>query len=236
MSHVKHRWSGFWRPGWVTSVLLAANAAVFLIQTAQGPAGQAWIVRYGLIPAVLVQGERFSIPGAPTPYALTLLSSSFLHGNPGHLAVNLAFIAVLGSMVERAVGAWRIAVLWTVAVVLGGAFHVLMNSGSIVPTIGASAGVAGLIGVVTVGGWGGLIAGGLWLSVQIIGAVAQAPRLLDPDVAWQAHLAGYAVGVVGGLLVRWEIRRRRMAAQGGTEARAPRTANSRYDGRGGRHG
>ena len=236
MSHVKHRWSGFWRPGWVTSVLLAVNAAVFLIQTAQGPAGQAWIVRYGLIPAVLVQGERFSIPGAPTPYALTLLSSSFLHGNPGHLAVNLAFIAVLGSMVERAVGAWRFAALWTASVMLGGAFHVLMNSGSLVPTIGASAGVAGLIGVVTVGGWGGLIAGGLWLSVQIVGAVARTPQLLDPDVAWQAHLAGYAVGVAGGLLVRWEIRRRRRARLDRAKAREAEVVRSGCDGRGGIHG
>ncbi|MYA60057.1 MAG: rhomboid family intramembrane serine protease, partial [Chloroflexi bacterium] len=162
MFHVRHWWSGSWRPGRVTGVLLAANAAVFLLQAVQGPAGQEWIVRYGLIPAVLAQGERFSIPGAPTPYALTLLSSSFLHGNLGHLAVNLAFIAVLGSMVERAVGAWRFAALWTAAVTLGGAFHVLMNSGSIVPTIGASAGVAGLIGVGSVGGWCGLNAGGLW--------------------------------------------------------------------------
>ncbi|MYD94278.1 MAG: rhomboid family intramembrane serine protease [Chloroflexi bacterium] len=231
MFHVKH-----WRPGRVTGVLLVANATVFLLQAAQGPAGQEWIVRFGLIPAVLAQGERFSLPGAPTPYALTLLSSSFLHGNPGHLAVNLAFIAVLGSMVERAVGAWRFAALWTAAVILGGAFHVLMNSGSIVPTIGASAGVAGLIGVVTVGGWGGLIAGGLWLSVQIIGAVARAPQLLDPDVAWQAHLAGFAVGVVGGLFVRWEIRRRRIARLGGAGPRAPGVAGSRYDGQGETHG
>ena len=230
MFHVKH-----WRPGRVTGSLLAANATVFLLQTAQGPVGQEWIVRYGLIPAVLVQGERFSIPGAPTPYALTLLSSSFLHGNVGHLAVNLAFIAALGSMVEHAVGAWRVAALWTAAVVLGGAFHVLMNSGSIVPTVGASAGVAGLIGVVTVGGWGGLIAGGLWLSVQVIGVVARAPQLLDPDVAWQAHLAGYAVGVVGGLLVRWEVRRR-IARAGRAEAPARGVAGSLCDGRGDRHG
>lgn len=216
--------------------MLAANAAAFLLQAVQGPAGQDWIVRYGLIPAVLAQGERFSIPGAPTPYALTLLSSSFLHGNLGHLAVNLAFIAVLGSMVERAVGAWRFAAVWTAAVVLGGAFHALMNSGSLVPTIGASAGVAGLIGVVTVGGWGGLIAGGLWLAVQIIGAVARAPHLLDPDVAWQAHLAGFAVGVVGGLLVRWEIRRRRIARLGRAGPRARGVAGSGYDGRGEAHG
>ena len=139
-------------------------------------------------------------------------------------------------MVERAVGAWRIAVLWTVAVVLGGAFHVLMNSGSIVPTIGASAGVAGLIGVVTVGGWGGLIAGGLWLSVQIVGAVARTPELLDPDVAWQAHLAGYAVGVAGGLLVRWEIRRRRRARLDRAKAREAGVVRSGCDGRGGIHG
>ena len=66
------------------------------------------------------------------------------------------------------------------AVVGGGLFHALWNSGSIVPTIGASAGVAGLIGVVTVGGWGGLLAGGLWLAAQVIGALAQGPAGAGP--------------------------------------------------------
>ena len=216
------QWHGVWRHSPLTGVLLLVNVVIFLIQTIQGPAGQVWIVQYGLIPAVLFNGERFSIPGSPTPYALTLLTSSFLHGNLGHLAVNLAFIAVVGALVERAIGSWRFAVLWTVAVTLGGVFHALLNSGSIVPTIGASAGVAGLIGVVTVGGWAGLLAGGLWLAVQVAGALAQAPQFLDPDVAWQAHLAGFTVGVTGGLLVRWELRRRRMRLKAGRPgARAP---------------
>lgn len=219
---MKRRRRRIWRPSPVTGGLLLANAAVFLLQASQGPAGQEWIVRYGLIPAVLVNGERFSIPGAPTPYALTLLTSSFLHGNLGHLAINLAFIAVLGSLVERAIGSRRFGVLWTAAVVLGGSFHALVNSGSIVPTIGASAGVAGLIGVVTVGGWAGLLAGGLWLSVQVVGALAQAPAVLDPDVAWQAHLAGFGTGIMGGLLLRWELqRRRRKARPYGTSAARP---------------
>lgn len=211
-----------WKPTAVAGVLLLANTAVFMYQAALGADGHAWIFRYGLIPAVLMDGERFAIPGSPTPYALTLLTSSFLHGNPSHLAVNLAFIAALGSLVERALGAWRVAVVWTAAVIVGGVFHALMNSESLVPTIGASAGVAGLIGVVTVGGWLGLLAGGIWLSVQVVGALAQAPQLLDPDVAWQAHLAGFATGIMGGLFVRWEIKRRRGI---------PRSGESRTEGR-----
>ena len=135
------RWrNGVWRPSPVAGALLVANTAVFLLQALQGPAGQEWIVRYGLIPAVLFQGDRFSIPGAPAPYALTLLSSSFLHGNLAHLVVNLAFIAVLGSMVERAIGGWRFAAIWTAGVAVGGGCHALLNSGSIIPTIGGQRG------------------------------------------------------------------------------------------------
>ena len=196
-----------WRLKSVTVALIALNSAVFALQVLQGAAGQEWFYRYGLIPAVLFGGDAFSIYGSPTPYALTLLTSSFLHGNLSHLAVNMAFVAVLGSMVERAVGAWRFAAVWTAAVVAGGLFHAFWNSDSIVPIIGASAGVAGLIGMVTVGGWGGLLAGGIWLVAQVIGALAEGPQVLDPEVAWQAHLAGFVIGVVGGLLVRWEIRR-----------------------------
>lgn len=208
------RWrSGLWRPSPVAGALLLANGVVYLLQAAQGAAGQEWFIRFGLIPAVLVNGDRFSIPGSPTPYALTLLTSSFLHGNLGHLAVNLAFIALLGTLVERAIGSWRFVVVWTVAVAVGGIFHALLNSASIIPTIGASAGVAGVIGVVTVGGWGGLLAGGLWLAVQLVGALTQAQAFLDPDVAWQAHLAGFATGIMSGLLVRWELRRQRRRSQ-----------------------
>ena len=208
------RWrSGLWRPSPVAGALLLANGAIYLLQAAQGAAGQEWFIRFGLLPAVLVNGDRFSIPGSPTPYALTLLTSSFLHGNLGHLAVNLAFIALLGTLVERAIGSWRFVVVWTVAVAVGGIFHALLNSASIIPTVGASAGVAGLIGVVTVGGWGGLLAGGLWLSVQLVGALTQPQAFLDPDVAWQAHLAGFATGIMSGLLVRWELRRRRRRSQ-----------------------
>lgn len=213
MKRVRH---AGWRLKSVAVALIALNGSVFGLQVLQGAAGLEWFYRYGLIPAVLFRGEGFSIPGSPTPYVLTLLTSSFLHGNLSHLAVNMAFVAVLGSMVERAVGAWRFAAVWTAAVVAGGLFHAFWNSDSIVPIIGASAGVAGLIGMVTVGGWGGLLAGGIWLVAQVIGALAEAPGVLDPDVAWQAHLAGFATGIVGGLLVRWEIRRwrRRGGANG----------------------
>jgi len=232
------RWRrGFWRPSPVTGALLLANGAIYLLQGAQGSAGQEWIIRYGLLPAVLFNGDRFSIPGSPTPYALTLLTSSFLHGNVGHLAVNLAFIALLGTLVERAIGSWRFAVVWTVSVAAGGTFHALLNSASIIPTIGASAGVAGLIGVVTVGGWAGLLAGGLWLSVQLVGALTQTQAFLDPDVAWQAHLAGYATGIMGGLLVRWELRRRRRRHHSGeNEPPAVATPHADNDRLGGMNG
>ena len=233
MGRVKRWRHGVWRPSPVAGALLVANTAVFLGQMAQGPAGYEWFVRYGLIPAVLFQGDRFSIPGAPTPYPLTLLTSSFLHGNPGHLAINLAFIAALGSLVERAIGGWRFAAIWTGSVVFGGSVHALLNSGSIIPTIGASAGVAGLIGVVTVGGWAGLVAGGLWLSVQVIGALARVPEMLAPDVAWQAHLGGFAIGITGGLLVRWELQRRlRQRRQGGAASSTDEAGPASTGGRG----
>ncbi len=204
------RWRrSLWRPSVVAGALVVANLATYVLQAAQGPAGQEWVWRYGLLPAVLLDGRGYAIHGSPTPYALTLVTSSFLHGDLGHLAVNLAFIAVLGTMVERAIGSWRFGVVWAAAVAVGGTFHAVLNSASLIPTIGASAGVAGLIGVVTVGGWAGLLAGGLWLSVQLIGALTQPTALLGSNIAWQAHLAGFATGIMGGLLVRWELRRRR---------------------------
>lgn len=222
-----------WRPTPLAALLVVGNVAAYLFQTAQGPAGQEWIfVHYGVIPAVLLHGERFAIPGVPEPYAITLLTSSFLHGGLSHLAVNMAFVAVVGTVVERAIGTWRLLVLWIGAVLLGGTAHALVNSESLNPTIGASAGVAGLIGVVAAGGWIGLVAGALWVVLQVVGALGQASEAFGTYVAWSGHLGGFAAGMMGGMFVRWEIRRRRRALKAaGPGGETPRRAPSPRDNR-----
>ena len=190
-------------------LLVAANVGVFVAQQAIGPDGASWYLRFGLLPRALWEGERVGVAGAIQPYALVLLTAGFLHAGVGHLAINLAYLSLLGPSVERAIGWWRFGAVWLAATVAGGLAHAAAQPQSLVPAIGASAGVSGLIGLVTLGGKAGLLIGGIWLGVQLAGALTQAEDVFGPAVAWNAHLAGFGVGLAAGALFRLRVKRRR---------------------------
>jgi membrane associated rhomboid family serine protease len=190
------------------ALVVAANVGVFVAQQAVGPAGAIWYQRFGLLPRALWEGERIGVAGAIQPYALVLLTAGFLHAGIGHLAINLAYLGLLGPSVERAIGWWRFGAVWLGATIVGGLTHAAVHPQSLVPAIGASAGVSGLIGLVTLGGKAGLLIGAIWLGVQLAGALTQIEDVFGPAVAWDAHLGGFGVGLAAGALFRLNVRRR----------------------------
>jgi tetratricopeptide (TPR) repeat protein len=74
----------------------------------------------------------------------------FLHGGVGHLLGNMIFLWLVGCMLEMGCGRFLLFVLY----VVGGLFAVglfwLTNMNSIVPLVGASGSIAGLMGAFTV--------------------------------------------------------------------------------------
>jgi membrane associated rhomboid family serine protease len=159
--------------------------------------------RYGMIPARLAAGEG----------ALTLFTSPFLHAGWLHLGLNLMCLASFGPRVEAMLGAWRFAALYTGAALTGGLVQLVAAPDAIVPVVGASGAVAGVMGaflllaprarievlaygviaarVVAVPAWAILFA---WLGLQLLGAFSQGVTALE--VAFWAHLGGFAAGVL----------------------------------------
>ena len=115
----------------VTLFLLAANIAIFVLQT-QAPDGL--IPRYALWPL----GDGFQ------PWQV--LSSAFLHGSLLHLGVNMLGIWTFGRELESAMGSLRYLWLYAVSVLAAAATQlVAVSFGDPVPTVGASGGLFGLL-------------------------------------------------------------------------------------------
>lgn len=84
------------------------------------------------------------IPDQASP--LSFLTSAFLHGDFGHLFGNMVFLFIIGFALEGALGSLRFALTYLVAAVGGGLLHVLVHAGDLVPTVGASGAISGLMG------------------------------------------------------------------------------------------
>lgn len=115
----------------LTTVLIAANVAVYLLQLAA--------------------------PGLATPFALwpvgagfqpwQLLTYAFLHGGLVHIGFNMFALYMFGGPVERVFGPRRYLAYYLVCVVSAAIAQLLTSglSGAVYPTVGASGGVFGLL-------------------------------------------------------------------------------------------
>jgi len=150
----------------------------------------------------------------PTPLArpLTLFTAIWLHGGWGHLGMNAAFALAFATPLARflggrARGTCALFLYFLVCGALGNLGFGLLHAGEPYGLIGASGGVSGLAAGAAriVGGGGGI--GGLrspfvlsmgvaWILSNLVVALAGG-ALIDggAQIAWEAHLAGFAAGL-----------------------------------------
>jgi len=197
----------------VTIGLVALNVLAFLLEISKpSPAAlQSFIEAWGVVPREY-SAMRDLPPHIPYPFWSTLLTSMFLHGGWGHLGGNMLFLWIFGDNIEHRVGHVRFIVFYLACGIAAGLAHILFNSGSAVPTVGASGAISGVLGGylilfprnrVYVMTWGGVAAVpamvmlGLWILMQFIngfGSVADTPE--TGGVAYLAHIGGFAAGMI----------------------------------------
>ncbi len=121
----------FTTPGGVR-ILLFITIGIFLLE---GFAGEEMLSRFALFP--LAEGFMW---WQPVTYA-------FLHGNLLHLAFNMYGLWMFGSEMEYLLGRYTFFKLYAASVLSAAAMQLLVNhlSGNMVPTVGASGGVFGLL-------------------------------------------------------------------------------------------
>jgi len=120
----------------VTYGIIAANILIFLYQfslAASGPQTEArFIYMFGLVPA------QFHI--------INLFTSMFLHGGIAHILGNMWFLWIFGDNVESALGHARYALFYILCGLAAGLAQVLFNLDSMIPMVGASGAIAGVLG------------------------------------------------------------------------------------------
>jgi len=147
---------------------------------------------------------------------LGLLYSMFLHGSIAHLAGNMLFLWVFGNNIEDRKGPLRYLLLYLVAGVVATMVHVTIYPDSTVPLIGASGAIAGIMGAYLVWFPRARVKSMIALGPIVLFRRISASWLLGfwfvsqlllvrgaSDVAWAAHVGGFAFGAIVGLLWRW---------------------------------
>lgn len=144
---------------------------------------------------------------------LGLLTSLFLHGGWAHTLMNAAFGLAFGAPVarlfgSRAAGVIAFFIFYLLCGVIAGLVFVALHPGGMNPVLGASGAVSGLMGAAArlMDGQGrlgspfscsALSMAGAWIVVNLLIAVTGlAPGLEGGSVAWEAHLGGFAAGLL----------------------------------------
>jgi membrane associated rhomboid family serine protease len=212
--------------------LIAANVAVFLLLQGAGATQSGADFTYGFaaVPLeittgvdltapqpVTIDGQVFQVPQepGPSPIWLTLLSAMFMHGGWLHLLGNMLFLWIFGDNVEHRVGHALFLVFYLVVGVIASFAQILVDVDSVIPTLGASGAIAGVLGAYLVLFPGNrvlvlllrfpiwvpaIVAIGMWAALQVIGGFGATTE--GGGVAYMAHIGGFVAGLVAGALFR----------------------------------
>src|SRR5215471_14011968 len=126
--------------------ILAVNVGVFLFQLTLSDSGlNSLFLSAGAIPSEYTTGA--DVP-PPPPFGIlwiTLITSMFLHGGFLHIAFNMLYLFIFGDNVEDRFGHFRFLIFYFVCGIVAGLTHILLNSGSSIPSVGASGAIAGVL-------------------------------------------------------------------------------------------
>jgi membrane associated rhomboid family serine protease len=212
------------RPALITGTIIALNIFSWLFVQGAGAdlALAKSVCNLGLIPgeltATLPPGTRFPIGEGlacvtdPGRQVLHLFTSMFLHGGWMHLIGNMWFLWIFGNNVEDSMGRLRFIAFYLLTGLAAAFGQVVANPNSIIPMVGASGAISGVMGAylvlyprvkvyalipififftsIALPAWAML---GYWFVLQLVSG------LLSPDemggVAFWAHIGGFIAGI-----------------------------------------
>ena len=183
-------------PGWVSKVLIGINVVVYVLQqTVSG-----FTFRFENIGLYVADGDYYR-----------LLTAAFLHASILHIALNMYALYLFGPPVEAALGRVRFAALYLVSA-LGGSALSYAFANPLVPSLGASGAVFGLLGAYLVLNRKlGRDTSGV-MALLVINFVF---GLIAPNIDWRAHLGGLVTGSLCAAVIAYAPADRRTAIQVG---------------------
>jgi len=182
------------------------------------------VCQFGLIPGELLGSAP---PGTTVPLGngltcvlrdsrwQTVITSMFMHGGWLHVLGNMWFLWVFGNNIEDSMGHVRFVVFYLLSGIAAAATQTLVSPGSLVPMVGASGAISGVMGayillyprvrvhtLITLGFFVTTVALpayvmlGYWFVYQLLLGTVGALSRLEGGVAFWAHVGGFVAGVV----------------------------------------
>ena len=157
------------------------------------------------------------IPARPND-VLTYVSYLFLHGGYLHAIINSLWLLAFGPPVAWRLGTARFLLFYFLCGIAAALAHLISDWGSMVPVVGASGAVSGLMGGairILYSGWHAypegepgalaplssrpvLFFASVWLGVNIVVGVTGLGLTEEGQlIAWVAHMGGFFAGLLG---------------------------------------
>ena len=208
---------------YVNYVFIAVNILVFVLLQGLG-GNENFTYAFSLVPREITNGvdltgiqiitstsgqtAQIQNYAAPLGVYFNLLSSMFMHGGIMHIFGNMLFLWIFGDNIENLIGHVRFAIFYVVCGFAAAFGQILMEPDSIIPMLGASGAISGVLGgymllfptrkvrallfniYTTVPAY---VALGLWIGYQILqGYLSPAG---EGGVAYAAHIGGFIAGL-----------------------------------------
>jgi len=125
------------------AVLVLVHAARALLLSERADAY--FLLTFAFIPARYVADIGGSLPGGFGAELWTFFTYAFLHADLLHLGVNIAWLLPFGTALARRFGVWRYSAFMLVTAAAGAFAHLISYRGAMVPMIGASAAISGMM-------------------------------------------------------------------------------------------
>ena len=205
----------------VTYALIAVNVIVWLIELSLG---EQFINGYSTVPLEITSGRDLvgtqtiqaggqSIPiqlyPGPTPIYLTLFSSMFMHASWAHIIGNMLYLWIFGDNIEDRIGSGKFLVFYLLCGLAASAAHIMFGPESVIPSLGASGAIAGVLGAYLVlfpkrsvkvlmarqiVNMPAFIVLGMWIVLQIFSQISVVGGE-GGGVAYMAHIGGFVAGL-----------------------------------------
>lgn len=207
----------------VNYAIIFINIVVFVLLQGIG-SNEAFTYAFSLVPKEITTGVdlsgvqvirdslgnvgQFRLEPTPVSVYLTFLTSMFMHGGISHIFGNMLFLWVFGDNIENRIGHLRYAIFYMVCGLAAALGQIVMDTGSVIPMLGASGAISGVLGgylllypkrrirailfnfLTDVPAY---VALGIWIVYQIV------TGYLTPagagGVAYAAHIGGFIAGL-----------------------------------------
>jgi membrane associated rhomboid family serine protease len=176
------------------------------------------VYSFGFIPGVFFGHDSLPDDLTYLPSSFTLITSIFMHGGIMHLLGNMLYLWVFGDNIESFFGAFRFAIFYLFCGLVATFSHAIVDTESIIPLIGASGAISGVLGAYMVlyprakvlvaipifyfiytTRLPAAVVLSIWFIIQLVSSILQDA---GSGIAFLAHVGGFVSGLIVVFLIK----------------------------------